>query len=229
MGALDYINKKRTPTPPLSGGSSVSTPFAYMNKNKTYTPSVYQNAGTKQNIPTFTPTKSSSAGVSSAKWLFGKSKSYFDWFTNSLAETKYFTDVGRGLVERRIEIGRGEFKGGTKDFLGETLLENTSEVAQSFSGRGTANIIDTVIASPINFATRAIYGKSNPVGDYLSGVAEEMRDTFTTDRARKVNEQTFGLAKLVNPDFWLITAASQMPTTMAFMGVAGGFLREVLH
>ena len=160
--------------------------------------------------------KKDTFGTHTAKFLFDSSKSFFDTITNKLSETTMFREVAEGLNV----VESGEAQGETLDFLAQELTGNLTEASKSFSGRGTANIIDTMIASPLNFATRSIYGKSNAMGDFFADFSEQMRETFSTERSRAASAQEFGLDKMGNPDFWLTTVAENTPVTLAFMKAA---------
>ena len=152
-----------------------------------------------------------SFGADTAKFLFSNAKSYFDKITNSLSETKMFKEAGKRIEENKGTVG---------DYFTEELSSNLSEFGKSFSGRGTAGVIDTIVASPINFATRSIYGKSNPVGDFFADFAEEMRTGFETDKSKSVARQEFSFDKVKSPDFWITSVAENIPTTLAFMKLA---------
>src|SRR3990167_2591844 len=157
--------------------------------------------------------KDKSLGGHFASLLFDQSKSFFDGITNKLSETKLFKEARAGMEA----ISRGEAKGTAIDFLAEELTKNLTETSKAFSGRGTANVIDTIIASPLNFASRSIYGKSNSVGDFMADFADEMRNNFATETSKAVSEQQFGWEKIKNPDFWMTTVAENIPVTLAFM------------
>lgn len=157
-----------------------------------------------------------SLGGHFANLLFEQSKSFVDSIASKLSETKLFKEAGAGLEA----INRGEVKGTATDFLAEELTKNVSEISQAFSGRGGANVIDTIIASPLNFASRAIYGERNSVGGFLTDFADEMRQEFTTETALAVSQQKFGWEKIKNPDFWMTTVAENIPVTLAFMKVS---------
>lgn len=175
-----------------------------------------RQSGQVPDIADMTTVEKDTFGEHTAKTLFGKSKSFFDNIVNKLSETEFIKGAAEGM--RAIEAG--EVEGDTLDFLGTELLGNLSEVSQSYAGRGTANLIDTMIASPLNFSTRAIYGKSNPLGDFMSDFASEMRNEFTTERSRKVAEQEFSADKAKSADFWMTSVAENIPVTLGFMGAA---------
>src|SRR3990167_10736901 len=152
-----------------------------------------------------------SLGGHFASLLFDQSKSFFDGITNKLSETKFFKEIGEGK----------------KKFIGEEFLKPLAETSKAFSGRGTANVIDTIIALP-NFASRSIYGKSNSVGDFMTDFAEEMRNNFATETSKAVSEQQFGWEKIKNPDFWMTSVAENIPVTLAFMKMSVPIAKTVM-
>jgi len=168
--------------------------------------------------------KDKSLGGHFASLLFDQSKSFFDGITNKLSETKLFKEARAGMEA----ISRGEAKGTAIDFLAEELTKNLTETSKAFSGRGTANVIDTIIASPLNFASRSIYGKSNSVGDFMADFADEMRNNFATETSKAVSEQQFGWEKIKNPDFWMTTVAENIPVTLAFMKMSVPIAKTVM-
>lgn len=227
MGVRDLINTRSGKSSPANGATPTGSVGRLVaeRKARAVVPQspVYNHPVVPENYfkpPVDETTGAEKAGTGSFKWIFSKTKEVFTGITDRLAETKYFKEAGEVLNTRDKYIREGTYDAGTMDFLGEALLENVSEVSKSVTGRGIANAIDTVIASPVNFATRAIYGESNPLGDYIAGFADEMRSSFETERSKAVGEQKFGKDKLKNWDFWLLSASEQIPTTLAFLKIA---------
>jgi hypothetical protein len=156
-----------------------------------------------------------SVGTKTAKAVFGAPKKLFDTVTDKLSNTKYFREAAEGYNA----MEQGKVKSSTLAYLAPELLGNVTEISKSFSGRGVANVVDTVVASPVNFATRAIYGKSNPVGDFMADFADEMRETFTTEESKKQSETEFSFKKISDPKFWMTTIPEQIPQTLAFVKI----------
>lgn len=159
-----------------------------------------------------------------AKDIFRNYKAVFNTVVERLANTKLFKEAAAGYEA----MDRGEIQGTTLDYLAPELLKNLKEIGAGFAGRGTANVLDTMIAAPANFTTRMIYGKSNPIGDFVGDFAEEMRKEFTTETAQKMAETPFSLQKAFDPDFWMTTVAENVPVTLGFMRAAAITRRATL-
>lgn len=157
-------------------------------------------------------------GARLTQTAFDKSRQLLNAVAEPLSRTKFFMEAAEGYEA----MERGEVQGSTLDYMAPELLENLEEFSKALSGRGVANVIDTMVASPINYATRSIWGKSNPVGDFFAGVADQMREELTTERSIAISEQQFGWEKIKNPDFWILSIAEQIPTTYAFLRLASG-------
>lgn len=228
---------KPTPSAPSSGSSALSKRLA---ERKAIVPSAPKPApkplkvvpytfgasdkllGITQEFDQNAPSQAEKSGESSFKWLWKQPVGLFDKVTSKIADTKYFQDVGRGLAERDVAIATGDpsYKPKTKDFVAESLLETLDAMGRAV-GQGSAETVK-LGGNVINFATRATYGKDNPIGNYINGFATEMADTLTSDRMRAVQNQEFGKDKLLNADFWLLQGTAMLPTTIGFMKLGGG-------
>lgn len=138
--------------------------------------------------------------------------------TDALSRTKFFQEAGAGLEAQ----ARGDVQATARAQLAPALLENIQEFSKAFAGRGAAQIVDTFIASPINFTTRSVFGKQTSIGTFFADMADEMRETFTTERTKKISETPFSIAKIKDPDFWFLTMAEQVPTSLLFLRVGMG-------
>ena len=128
----------------------------------------------------------------------------FNFITDKLSRTKFFTEVGEGL---EIEAQEG-------------LPERKVVTALGTATRSLGNLVDTFVASPLNFTSRAIFGKETEVGTMFADTADKLREIGTTQVSREVQETPFSLDKVKDPAFWMTTVAENIPVTLGFFAAA---------
>ena len=223
MGVLGKKYRKTTPTsaPTLTGGSSLGSQYRkdsplYEPREETPKPQPKKPEPVEEGFfSKWTQPFKELGGAGAVKGIVEIGQAGINTIADKLSKTKFFQEAGAGIEQA---IAEKDIK--SPALLATAGLQGITEISKTISGRGAGQLIQNFIAAPINFTTKAMWGKETEIGKLYAGIATEMQSAFETETSKKVSETPFSAEKVKSPDFWATTVLESVPTTLAYMKAA---------